>query len=304
MKLLALVNFAGILVPWLALAEPGPNQDQDPRLERGEYVFHAAGCASCHSGPLPLAGGRPLSTPFGTFYAPNISPDLEHGIGTWSEEDFIRALREGISPRGQHYYPAFPYLSYTRMSEEDMRALWVYLRARPAQAAPDRPHELLWFVSARALLGPWKQGSFTPGAWQPDPSRSAAWNRGAYIAQAFGHCGECHTPRGPLGGPRKRLRLAGARQGPDGRRVPNITPDPETGLGHWNQQDWLAFFDTGQRPDGRFTGPMMMEVLCSSIQPLSPADRRALVSYLRSMPAIRYDVELDMNPFADTDYFQ
>ena len=199
-------------------------------IERGRYIFTVAGCASCHTQDRDHAGGRALDTPFGTFHPPNITPDPEHGIGGWREADFLRALGEGVSPQGEHYYPAFPYTSYTRMTPADMRALYAYLMTRPAVARASPPHELPWWVSSRKLLGLWKAGRFSPGRYQYRPGRSAQWNRGAYLAQALGHCGECHTPRGPLGGRRTSLYLAGNRRGPEGRTVPNITRDRDRAL--------------------------------------------------------------------------
>ena len=148
-------------------------------LAHGRYVFFAAGCISCHTADQALAGGRPLETPFGTFYPPNITPSPEHGIGAWNSADLERALRRGIDPGGQHYYPAFPYPSYTGMSREDIQALYAYLMAQPAAARQNRPHELPWPYSSRALLPHWKTGNFTPGPYTPDSGKSARWNRGA-----------------------------------------------------------------------------------------------------------------------------
>jgi mono/diheme cytochrome c family protein len=270
-------------------------------IERGRYVYTAAGCASCHSHDRPLAGGRPLATPFGTFYPPNISPDREHGIGGWSEADFMRALSEGMSPQGEHFYPAFPYTSYTRMTPEDMRAVNAYLMSQPPVAAVNRRHELPRWMSSRKLLGLWKNGRFTPGGYRHDPDRSVQWNRGAYLAQALGHCGECHTPRDMLGGLRGNLSLAGTRSGPEGRQVPNITQDRETGIGGWTPAEQRTFLASGRLPDGGFTGPLMAEVLGTSSMSLSEADREALATYLRSLPPIRHDIHYRFDPFADRD---
>ncbi|MGD2112045.1 MAG: cytochrome c, partial [Gammaproteobacteria bacterium] len=169
-------------------------------VERGRYLFGIAGCTSCHTHDQPLAGGRPLATPFGTFYPPNITPDPRQGIGTWSERDFRRALGQGISPGGEDYYPAFPYTSYTLITPEDQQAMYAYLMSLPAIPRANRPHDLPWYLFSRRLVRDWKVGRFTPGPWVDDPARSAEWNRGAYLANALGHCGECHTPRDLLGG--------------------------------------------------------------------------------------------------------
>lgn len=282
----------------LLASPPAPAADAG-LIERGRYVFTVAGCASCHTLDRDQAGGRALDTPFGTFHPPNITPDPEHGIGGWREDDFLRALGEGVSPQGEHYYPAFPYTSYTRMTPADMRALYAYLMTRPAVARASPPHELPWWVSSRKLLGFWKAGRFSPGRYQYRPGRSAQWNRGAYLAQALGHCGECHTPRGPLGRRRDSLHLAGNRRGPEGRRVPNITRDEETGIGHWSAAERRDFLATGRLPGGGFTGPLMIEVLASSGMSLSEADRAALATYLDSLPPIHHDIHYRFDPFAD-----
>jgi mono/diheme cytochrome c family protein len=291
-------RFQGILSLLVLLAGCGAVRAGDDSLERGRYVFFAAGCVSCHGAGHTLAGGRALDTPFGTFYPPNITPDREHGIGAWSAEEFLRALREGIDPHGGHYYPAFPYPSYTGMTAEDMRALYAYLMTQPADSRPNRPHELPWFLSFRPLLRDWKAGRFEPGVLPEDPAQTPEWNRGAYIARSLGHCGECHTPRGLLGAPRAGRYLAGTRGGPGGVTVPNITPDPATGIGDWTTGELFTYLSTGRRPDGRYASPPMLEVLGTSIMPLTESDRRALASYLRSLPPIFHDVTTRYDPFA------
>jgi mono/diheme cytochrome c family protein len=273
-------------------------------VERGRYLFNIAGCTSCHTDDQPLAGGRPLDTPFGTFYPPNITPDRTQGIGAWSEADFLRALGEGISPAGEEYFPAFPYTSYTRISRADMQALYAYLMTRPAYPRANRPHELPWYLFSRRLVRDWKPGRFSPGHYTPDPAQSAQWNRGAYLATALGHCGECHTPRGLLGGLHRDRHLAGNRRGPDGRRVPNITMDGATGLGQWTPEQHRAFLATGRRPDGSYTGPLMAEVLATSSLSLTDSDRQALATYLRSLPPVHHDIYYRFDPFADRDFYQ
>jgi mono/diheme cytochrome c family protein len=270
----------------------------DTLVERGRYIFTAAGCASCHTHDQVLAGGRPLQTPFGTFFPPNISPDREQGIGDWSEEDFMRALGGGMSPQGEHYYPAFPYTSYTRMTREDMRALYAYLMTQQPVPRANRSHEVPWYVS-RKLLGLWKAGRFIPGRYQYNPERPADWNRGAYLARALGHCGECHTPRGLLGGAQNNRYLAGTRSGPGGVRVPNITQDKKTGIGHWSPAEQRTFLASGRLPDGSYTGPLMAEVLGTSSMSLTAEDRQALATYLRSLPPIHHDIDYRFDPFAD-----
>lgn len=268
-------------------------------IERGHYIFDAAGCGSCHAGVKPLAGGRPIETPFGTFYTPNISPHEKYGIGAWSEEEFIRALRHGVGPDNTHFYPAFPYTSFTDMTREDMVALRAYIMTQPAYAVKNKPHDLPRIFSSRATVAPWKLTHFRPGPYEPNPSRSAEWNRGAYLANALGHCGECHTSRGLLGGMNSRRHLAGNRKGPGGVRVPNITPDRPTGIGHWQLHDLFNFLDRGVKPDGSKVSGRMAEVLGMSSMRLSAADKRALATYLKSLPPIRNDVHSDYNPFTN-----
>jgi mono/diheme cytochrome c family protein len=276
----------------------------DDLVERGRYLFNVAGCVSCHTRDQPLAGGRPLNTPFGTFYPPNITPDPEHGIGTWGEPDFERALGEGISPAGEEYYPAFPYTSYTRIRPADMQAMYAYLMTRPASPYANRPHELPWYLFSRKLIRDWKPGRFTAGPYTDDPAHTAQWNRGAYLATALGHCEQCHTPRDQLGGLQRDQQLSGTPGGPGDRPVPNITMDRATGIGDWTPGQLRTFLATGQRPDGSYPGPLMSEVLATSSLSLTEADRQALVIYLRSLPPVHHDIYYRNDPFADRNFHQ
>lgn len=283
---------AGIAAAPVGAAEP-PAADAS-LINRGAYLYRASGCASCHTNEKANgeenAGGVELRTPFGVFYGPNITPDPEHGIGKWSEADFLRALREGVNPKGQHYYPAFPYTSYTRLTDADMRALWAYLRSRPPVAKPNRPHEVVWYGRARATLGWWKRRYFTPGAFVPDPQKSEVVNRGAYLANAAAHCGECHTPRDRFGGFVNELQFAGTRDGPEDTVIPNITPDRATGIGRWREGEIAYYLETGLTPDGDSAGDLMAEVIDNGLRYLTPADLRAIAAYLRSLPAIEHQV--------------
>ena len=272
----------------------------DDLLEHGRYVFYAAGCISCHTRDQLMAGGRPVVTPFGTFYPPNVTPQREYGIGAWSKEDFVHALREGLGPQGEHYYPAFPYPSYTRMTREDMLALYAYLMGLPESSREIRPHNLYWPFSNRPLLSLWKSGYFTPGEFSADPDKSPQWNRGAYLAEALGHCGECHTPRDDMGASRRDRYLAGTCEGPDARPVPNITPDKETGIGKWSYKQLETFLGTGRKPDGTFTGSLMAEVLGTSCMRLTRQDLHSLAIYLQSVPPIHYDLDALCAPFDDS----
>jgi mono/diheme cytochrome c family protein len=290
-----------LLVTSLCLA--GTATAFETAVEHGRYVFFAAGCISCHTAEQALAGGRPLETPFGTFHPPNISPSPDHGIGNWKNSDLERALRQGISPDGQHYYPAFPYPSYTRMTREDIQALYAYLMAQPAYTRENRPHELHWPYSSRSLLPHWKTGGFMPGVYAPDPGKSAQWNRGAYLANALGHCSECHTPRGFLGMPLADHYLAGTCEGPEGRLTPNITPDRQTGIGNWSCEQLSRFLASGRKPDGSFTGGLMAEVLGTSCMRLTRYDREALVTYLQSVAPVHNDLNALCRPYDDSGFY-
>lgn len=269
---------------------PGGGPDRSDPIRYGEYVFRAGGCLECHTDSkakgAPLAGGRALATPYGTFYSPNITPDPQHGIGGWSEADFIRAMRQGKSPDGAPYFPAFPYPSFTRITDDDLRALWAYLKTQPAVAQPDKPHDLQFPFGLRPLVWGWRMLFFDEGVFQPDPAQSAQWNRGAYLVTALGHCGECHTPRNALGGPRSGMRFAGSADNAEGDRVPNITPHPKTGIGGWSDRDIAGYLGMGMTPEGDFAGGLMGDVIEHSTKYLTEQDRLAMGAYLKSLPPI------------------
>src|SRR5262245_41331289 len=254
--------------------------------KRGEYLAKAGGCVACHTADakdaVPFAGGRALKTPFGTFYGPNITSHPEAGIGRWAEADFIRALQQGVRPDGAHYYPAFPYPAYTKISENDLRDLWAYVHTLPASNRPSQPHDLHFPFNWRFLLVIWKWLFFTPGPFAPDPAHSPIVNRGAYLVQALGHCGECHTPRNFLGAT-KRNRFLGGGKGPDGKRIPNLTP---TKLKKWSDGELKDFLTTGFKPDGDVVAETMGEVINNTTSQLTPEDLKALIAYLRSVPAV------------------
>ena len=265
-----------------------------PDAERGKYLFDAAGCQGCHTDVKgkgrPLAGGRKLKTPFGVFMSPNITADPRHGIGNWSDEDFIRALRLGVAPDGRHYFPVFPYPSYTGMTDRDLLDIKAYLFTRPKAAAANRPHDVGPPFGWRFLVPLWKAIYFTPGPFRPDPARSGEWNRGAYLVTALIHCGECHTPRGFLGGKKAGMALAGTKDGPTGGIIPNITPDKETGIGRWPEADLREILTSGMLPDGDFVGSEMGEVVDGSTSKLTGADLAAVIVYLGSLPPVNHRV--------------
>ncbi len=260
-------------------------------VEHGRYVFTIAGCSSCHTtkadkkNSVFLAGGRAFKTAFGTFFSPNITPDPKFGIGEWSEEDLARALKQGVSPKGDHYFPVFPYPSYTRITDEDIRDLWAYLRTVPAVRRANREHDAAPVFGWRISLGPWKAMNFKPGPLPATPAKGPVWNRGAYIVEALAHCGECHTPRDRLGGRIDDMHMAGTANGPDGVAVPNITAHKATGIGGWSDGDFKSLFSLGMLPDGDFVGDGMGDVV-DNLGILSAADRQAIIVYLKSLPAI------------------
>jgi mono/diheme cytochrome c family protein len=279
-----LVAIAGLLAIATAAA-------QDQMVEKGRYLTYAGGCISCHTedrdDAVPLAGGRAMESPFGTFYTPNITPDVDTGIGGWSDDDFINALWEGISPDGDHYFPAFPYTSYTGASRDDLLAIKAYLFSLEPVRKERREHDLVWYMSTRLAAGAWKALNFEPGRFQPDPERDEQWNRGAYLARHLGHCGECHTPRSKTGVLDKDREMAGADFG--GEAVPNITPDRQDGIGRWSASDIEYFLDIGMLPDGDFAGSSMVDVIEDNTSHLTREDRLAIAAYLKSLPPIASD---------------
>jgi len=253
---------------------------------RGLYVSKAGGCLACHTedkkDAAPFAGGRALKTPFGTFYGPNLTPHAEAGIGRWSEGDFVRAMRQGVRPDGAHYYPAFPYPSFTGISDRDLADLWAYLRALPPSARANQPHDLKLPFRWRYPIGAWKWLYFTPGPFVSKPGRPAIVDRGAYLVEALGHCGECHTPHNFLGATKKGRALSGGK-GPAGKDIPNLTP---TRLGKWSDPELKEFLLSGMTPDYDSADEAMAEVVRNTTSQLTPEDLAALMAYLRALPPL------------------
>jgi mono/diheme cytochrome c family protein len=275
----------------LLLARDAAAQDRD-LIARGEYLTRVGGCFSCHTAPgaEPLAGGRALATPFGTFYSPNITPDRDTGIGGWTEADFRRALRQGLRPDGTNYFPVFPYPSFTNIGDDDARAIWAYLLSRPPVRRANQAHDVAFPFSWRLLQTGWKLLFFRPGPFQADPKGNASRNRGAYLVTALSHCGECHTPRNRLGGVQRDLFLAGTQDGPEGALVPNITPDRKTGIGDWTKDDVTELLKTGTTPEqSKVKGPMR-EAVQDGLKYLTDADRDAIADYLLALPPIEHVV--------------
>ncbi|MGE5166306.1 MAG: c-type cytochrome [Sphingobacteriales bacterium] len=258
-----------------------------PDLANGKELFYAGGCASCHAVPKQedktrLGGGLALASPFGTFYVPNISSDRTDGIGAWTEAEFITAMVKGTSPAGDHLYPAFPYTSYQRMTFNDLRDLFAYLKTLPAVQGRVRGHELPFPFNIRRTLGAWKLLFLDGDTFKPDPAQSAQWNRGAYLVNGPGHCAECHSPRNIVGAVIPERRFTGGPS-PDGKGgVPNIT---QYKLKDWKVSDIVDTLTTGMTPDADFIGGAMTEVVRSTSQ-LSAADREAIATYVKSLPPV------------------
>jgi mono/diheme cytochrome c family protein len=294
-KLILLAVVAGIIglaifwfvtipatVPASALAAHKPD------LANGKTMFFAGGCASCHATPgqddkMKLGGGFPLHSPFGTFYAPNISSDPKAGIGSWNEHQFVNAMLKGTTPDGSHYFPAFPYGSYRFMTVADVRDLFAFMKTLPATSEVSKAHDVPFPFSVRRPLGGWKLLFFDDTPFKPDPSKSAEWNRGAYLVNGPGHCVECHSPRNLLGGIKSGQRFAGGPN-PEGKGwVPNIT---QAGLKDWELADFEYLLETGSKPDGDNVGSNMAPVIRNTSQ-LSPEDRKAMAVYLKSLAPVQ-----------------
>ncbi len=250
----------------------------------GEYLTNASGCVACHTAEegQPMAGGRPLESPFGTFYTPNITPDNETGIGGWTDDEFVSAFQDGLSPEGEHYYPAFPYPSYTGMSRSDLLDIKAHLNSLNPVNATNREHDLVWYASWRMPLVFWKWLYFDDSRFAIDSSQTDQWNRGAYLVRHLGHCGECHTPRSWLGGTESDLELAGAPGFGDAKAAPNLTPH-EDGLKDWRRADLELFFEIGMLPNGDFAGGEMSAVVDENTALLTDEDRAAITEYLRQL---------------------
>jgi len=258
-----------------------------PDLANGKTMFDTGGCAACHAPNQDertrLGGGVALKSPFGTFYAPNISSDRNDGIGAWSEANFVTAMLKGTSPDGRHYYPVFPYTSYQRMKLDDVRDLFAYLKTLPPVAGKVRDHDLPIHFKIRRTLGGWKLLFLDGQEFKPDPSKSAQWNRGAYLVNGPGHCAECHSPRNFLGGIIASRRFAGGPD-PEGGEgsVPNIT---QAGIGDYSEKDIAGILESGDLPNGDSVGGSMRAVVRNTSQ-LAAADRAAMAAYIKSLPPV------------------
>ncbi len=263
-----------------------PELDGADALTRGRYLSEAADCEACHTvpGDTPFAGGRPFPTPFGTLYSPNITRDMQTGIGSWGDADFLKAMHEGVNARGEALYPAFPYAAYTLLTDEDVLAIKAYLFSLPAVQRASLPHALHFPFNRRELMVIWS-AFYNPGErYRPVVGKSAQWNRGAYLVEALAHCGDCHTPRNLLQALDHRRKFAGGTA--EGWQAYNLTSDAASGIGAWSTEDLTDYLRTGRSlSHGAAFGPMA-EAVHLSLQKLAPGDLAAIVEYIRSVPPI------------------
>lgn len=263
----------------------------------GHYLAIVGNCGSCHTAPggKPFAGGVAFQTDFGTIYSSNITADPEFGIGKWTQQDFVNAMRRGVRPDGQHLYPAFPYPAFTKVSDSDLEKLWSYLRTLSPVSEPPPANALRFPFNQRGLMAIWKALFFEEGPMTPDASKSAEWNRGAYLTESLGHCGACHTPRNMLGAEKTDLALTGGVYSdavqPGMVRpwsTPNLT-SAQDGLAAWSVDDLVSYLKTGHSARGGTFGPMN-EVIGNSTRHFTDADLRAMAGYLKALPPRSGDI--------------
>ncbi|WP_420963516.1 cytochrome c [Brucella sp. IR073] len=253
------------------------------QIDRGRYLTTLGDCISCHTaeGGKPYAGGLALDTPFGKLLSPNITPDRATGIGAWSDDQFVQALQQGIAPRG-HLYPAMPYPAYTKVSRDDLLAIRAFLNTLQPVNNPVEPNQLPFPFNIRENMAAWNALNFTPGEFQPDPDKSAQWNRGAYLVQGLGHCGTCHTPKSMLGADENGNFLKGSTL--ESWFAPDITNTMRQGLAGWTRADIVQYLKTGVNRHTIASGPMA-EVIANSTSKMTDPDVMAIATYLKDLPS-------------------
>ncbi|WP_244132340.1 cytochrome c [Burkholderia lata] len=283
------------IAPVQAADAPKP-ADHAQQIVRGEYLARAGDCIACHTIPAGklFGGGRPMETPFGTIYSPNISSDKETGIGAWTADEFYRTMHDGRSRDGQFIYPAMPFGSYTKVTRADSDAIFAYLLSVPPVHQPNRAHELRFPFNQRQLLLGWRTLFFREGEYQPDPAQSAEWNRGAYLVEGLGHCTMCHTQINALGGNSRSKAYQGGLIPLQQWYAPSLTSNREAGLGDWSLTEIVDLLQAGVSHRGAVYGPMA-EVVYDSFQYLNDQDVRAVAVYLKSLPG-RSGGEVDTAP--------
>lgn len=286
-RFLILLGLAGLAAFYVITIPRGVDEARFAGLTgdtaRGATVFHASGCASCHTEPKTdfsatpvLAGGQSFPSDFGTFLAPNISPSAEHGIGEWTLPEFANAVQRGVSPEGKHYFPVFPYTAYARMTEQDIADLKAFMDTLPASDTPSQPHQVGFPFNIRRSLGGWKL-LFANSDWVLEVADTPELVRGRYIVEAQAHCAECHTPRNPLGGLDTSAWLTGAFLPGEGK-VPGITPQELD----WSARDVAFYLESGFTPDFDSAGGPMAHVI-ENMGQLTPEDRDAIAAYLQAL---------------------
>jgi len=267
-------------------------------VARGKYIFGTAAGCGCHTEPKgqPNAGGKKFEGPFGTVYSTNITPDRQTGIGAWTDEQIITAIRLGRRPTGERLLPVHPFTSFNGMAEEDLQALVAFLRTVPPVHRANTPKKIVVPMFESFFLPVWL-ATFAGRETPPPAAPVAGLPRGEYLVRAVGHCGECHTPRSAMTMAVDSSRLLAGnskRTGPEGQAAPNITPDPTTGIGNWTEEQIVTYLGTGNRPDGDVAGGLMggnIQGTLAGYKDMTPADQRAIARYLKSIPAVRNKID-------------
>jgi mono/diheme cytochrome c family protein len=277
-------NLAALLLCAAFASTARATEPSDDMIARGKALTIAGDCASCHTADpaKPFAGGKRIDTPFGAVFSPNLTPDRDTGIGGWSDGDFVRALRTGVSPDGTRYYPAFPYPNFTKLTRDDVLAIRAYLATVAPVSNKAPPPELRWPLNYRVLMRAWDALFFVPGIFQPDQGKSAEWNRGAYLVEGVAHCGACHTPKNAFGADRRDQAFGGSMV--QGMFAPRLDGAERSGLKSWSVDDIVEYLQSGR--NGRsHAGPLMSEVVVNSTSKMSDADVHAIAVYLKALPA-------------------
>lgn len=285
----ALLLGAAISCAPIAACAGGAIDKQDfNQIEHGHYLAIAGDCAACHTlagSGHDFAGGRVIETPFGNLMAPNITPDPTTGIGAWTDDEFVNALTKGTGRHGERLYPAMPYTYYTKLTRDDAFAIRAYLNTVPAVHNPVRADQLPFPLNMRVSMRAWDELNFQPGPFKPDHSKSAQWNRGAYLTEGLGHCGLCHTPKNALGADKAGEALQGYAL--QSWFAPNITDDPRRGLGSWSIDDIAAYLKTGHNKTTAGNG-LMAETINLSTSKMSDDDLKAIATYLKDRPGDKH----------------
>src|SRR5215475_3361345 len=281
-------SLATILVGLFLCGASPPRTDaaepSEETIDRGKALVVAGNCASCHTADpaRPFAGGKRIDTPFGGIYASNLTPDRETGIRNWSDEDFLRALRQGVAPDGSRYYPAFPYPYFTKLTRDDILAIRAYLATLTPVTNKAPPPDLHFPFNFRVVMRVWNSLFFKPGIFEPDQNKSPAWNRGGYLVTGLAHCGACHTPKNLFGADRHGRSLSGGQVA--GWFAPRLDGAARSGLKSWSVDDIVEYLQSGRNAKSHADGPMA-EVIVNSTSKMSDGDIKAIAVYLKSLPA-------------------